>query len=401
MAGRRRVISSSIFYSAVLACGLVGLYQGVKLAVPQIERWGEQWRLQREMRSTDPRSRLGMVLAMEAKDPSLTTPYLVQATGDPDAEVRVAACHVLASRGQQRPLLISVLSRTANDARDKVRVDTALALGRILAGNRQNARERQAGPADSEAEATAEAGAILCQLLKDPQSEVRAAAAEGLAHGGPEPAPAELGAAAADADREVKLAVARALLRRNGPEDRTAAQLLCGLIADPAPIADRFQILKMVQGTTQETQDRAVRALAALLSRVDASVLPDVIACLGESGRQASAALPVLDKLLDDPEPSTRASAALALLAIDEKPTPRVLAVLVEMLANKDLPQDWRMDAMGRIKGTDPKALAKATPALIRQLGDKSPDIRRAAVELLMSIVEDTPAELPGPTEGK
>ena len=235
------------------------------------------------------------------------------------------------------------------------------------------------------AEAGAQATAILCRLLKDPQGEVRIAAAEAIGEGGPEPPPAELIAAADDKDREVRLAVAKSLLRRNGPEDGTAARLLCSLIADPAPIADRFQILRMVQGTSKETQDRAIQALAGLLSHVDAAVLPDVIACLGESGQCARVALPVLEKLLDDPEPSTRASATMAILTINEKPTPRVLAVLVEMLADKNMPQDWRMDAFGRIKEANPDALARATPALIRQLGDKSPDVRRAAIELLMA----------------
>ena len=74
---------------------------------------------------------------------------------------------------------------------------------------------------------------------------------------------------------------------------------------------------------------------------------------------------------------------------------PESSSVLVEMIASKELSQDWRMDAMGRIREANPKALAKATPALIRQLGDKSPDVRRAAAELLMAIIEDTPAEMP------
>ena len=107
----------------------------------------------------------------------------------------------------------------------------------------------------------------------------------------------------------------------------------------------------MVQRATTETQDRAIKSLAGLLPHVDPAILPDVIACLGESGSQARAALPVLEKLLDAPEPGTRASAALAMLAIDEKPTPRILAALLDMVASKDLPQDWRMDALGRIRG--------------------------------------------------
>ncbi|MGC8639951.1 MAG: hypothetical protein ACP5XB_08765 [Isosphaeraceae bacterium] len=94
MAGRR-AISSPIFYSALLACGLIGLYYGVELASPLVGKWVEQWRLTRSMHSVDARSRLGTVLMMEHLDPALTTPYLIEATGDADVQVRVAACRVV------------------------------------------------------------------------------------------------------------------------------------------------------------------------------------------------------------------------------------------------------------------------------------------------------------------
>ncbi|MGC8639573.1 MAG: hypothetical protein ACP5XB_06805, partial [Isosphaeraceae bacterium] len=83
------------------------------------------------------------------------------------------------------------------------------------------------------------------------------------------------------------------------------------------------------------------------------------------------------------------------------KPTPRIIKTLLEMVACKDLPHDWRMDALGRLRETNPKALARATAALIRQLGDQSPDIRRSAIELLSAIIEDAPAEMPATTGAK
>ena len=91
----------------------------------------------------------------------------------------------------------------------------------------------------------------------------------------------------------------------------------------------------------------------------------------------------------------------MAILAIEEKPSTRALAVLLEMISEKDLPQDWRNDALGRIRELNPKALSKATPGLILQLGDSSADVRRTAVELLQMIIEDTPAEMPAPAAGK
>ena len=53
------------------------------------------------------------------------------------------------------------------------------------------------------------------------------------------------------------------------------------------------------------------------------------------------------------------------------------------------------MDILGRIKETAPTTLAKATPGLIRQLGDSNSDVRRAALALLSIIIEDTRAEMP------
>lgn len=391
MAGRR-AISSPIFYAALLACGLIGLYYGVEVGSPLVARWFGQWRVWQSMRSADPHARLTVVRSMEHMDPELTTAALIEATGDTDVAVRVAACRRLASRANRPPGLVAVLSAAANKQDLEIRVSVAQILGLIVAGNLARSQA-----SDSQAEATA----VLCRLLHDPQSEVRALAAYALGEGGAGSAPAELVAAADDPDHDVRLAVARALRRTNGPNDPTVARLLCRLLADPNPIADRFQILKMVQETSKETQDRAMKALAGLMARADDAVLPDVIACLGESGPRAQAALPLLDKLLDAPESSTRAHAAMAMLAIDEKPTPRVLAVLLDMMASKELRQDWRMDAVGRVRESNPKALAKATPALIRQLGDQSPDIRRAAVELLSAIIEDTPAEIPAAAGGK
>ena len=77
------------------------------------------------------------------------------------------------------------------------------------------------------------------------------------------------------------------------------------------------------------------------------------------------------------------ATLPLAILAIDEKPTPRVIAALLEMIASKDLPQDWRADAVERIRESSPKNLAQADtgldPAARRSEYRRASDGRRAA----------------------
>jgi HEAT repeat protein len=398
MAARRRAVSSPVFYSALLACGLAGLYYLVEHGGPEIDRRFQKWTLRRALLSSDAQSRLGAVRAMEPQTPALTNDLLVEAASDPDMDVRLEACRVLASRRTQQPLVVSVLSKAVEDPREKVRIDTAHIAGLITAVDPYDAQSMAAASGSTQ---TSEATAILCRLLKDSLVDVRSTAAEQLGRGGLGPAPDELVAAASDPDRGVRRAVANSLLRRNGPADPTAAHLICTLIADPKPVADRFEIMKLAQETSTENRERAVQALAGLIPKADVGVLPDVIACLGQYAPQSPAALKVLDRLLDDPELSTRASAAVAILAIDDKPTPRLIAVLAQILTGKELPQDWRMDALGRLKETNPKALSTATQEVIRQLGDKSPDVRHAALDLLSAVIDELPAEMPGTHGGK
>ncbi len=85
----------------------------------------------------------------------------------------------------------------------------------------------------------------------------------------------------------------------------------------------------------------------------------------------------------------------MAILRIEDQNNPRLNAVMVQMIADKSLPQEWRSDMLIKIKETAPTTLAKATPGLIRQLGDSDTNIRRSAMELLSLIVEDIPAEMP------
>ncbi len=77
------------------------------------------------------------------------------------------------------------------------------------------------------------------------------------------------------------------------------------------------------------------------------------------------------------------------------------MAVMLEMIADKSLTQEWRMDILGRIKEMAPKAMARAAPGLIRQLGDNNSDVRRAALDLLSIIIEDSPADMPNQADGR
>ena len=74
---------------------------------------------------------------------------------------------------------------------------------------------------------------------------------------------------------------------------------------------------------------------------------------------------------------------------------------MIEMIADKTLSQEWRTEMLGRIRETAPASLARATPGLIRQLGDSNANIRRFALELLSNIIEDSPAQMPGQADAR
>jgi uncharacterized protein (UPF0147 family) len=74
-----------------------------------------------------------------------------------------------------------------------------------------------------------------------------------------------------------------------------------------------------------------------------------------------------------------------------------VVEILVRMVADPTVPRDVRESAIPWLREANSAALARATPDLIRQLGDGNSVIRQNAINLLSMIVDETPAEMPGP----
>ena len=223
-----------------------------------------------------------------------------------------------------------------------------------------------------------------------------------------------------------------ALIKINGPDDPTAARTLVAMVASPDAVPDRQEVLQAVKTMSDAVQDRAVAALAGLLSRGDPDIVPDVIACLPEAGPRARAALPALEAFLTTPNLAC-ARAGMAIVTIEgqeDPPTvpngssggmsgggmaamsmgggtgtaivpgagqgnPRSLAILLRLIADAGVQRDVRENAIAMIRGVNPSALAKATPDLVRQLADADPNIRRNAVDLLSMLIDVAPAELP------
>jgi HEAT repeat protein len=451
MSQPRRRLFGPLFYSTLVVAFLVVLYAAILYGpdiLGPIERMFNERRevaaLTDGLRLADPAARERAARGLVAKGPEVAMPILREAARDPRSEVRALAFRSMAEGGgdpsQSFPLLIAA----AGDSHELVRLEAARGLGQVAGVlSRLKGLQLPSGvPGGTTSAHRDNSVRVLRRLLKDPSSLVRAEAAGALAEFGPDPsASADLAAAAGEDDRAVRLAAARSLLKVNGPDDRTAARALIVMLADPGPVADRAEILQIVRGLGEAVQDQAVAALVGLLSPGDPAVIPDVLACLPMAGPRVKAALPALEAMLEHAEPTLRAGAGMAIVAIecDEgnqappnspatgmsaammggggvggagmsmmsvgagmtppasggKVNPRVVAVLVRTLGDAKIPREMRETAFGTANAIAPTALAKATPDLVRQLADPDPNVRRTALDLLNMIIDATPVELP------
>ena len=250
MSEPRKKVFGPLLYAALVAWGLVAIFACVETGGPKFQQWLRDRQLVQSLQSTDPETRWSALGHLEQQDLASVRPYVIEALRDPNAKVRVAACRVLANQGAELQQVIPVLSAAADDENPEVRLEAAAALGRVSAHVAHPGRGLAGESPGQEPELAKESLAVLCRLLKDQSSDVRVEAARSLAVAGPsESSTSALVAAADDPDRGVRLAIAEALLQLNGPGDRTAAKILCDLIADPGQVADRPQILKVLRAS--------------------------------------------------------------------------------------------------------------------------------------------------------
>jgi HEAT repeat protein len=453
MSQPRRRLFGPLFYSTLVVAVLVGIYAAI-LNAPDV--FGHVARIINERREVaalaeglwgaDPAARERAAQGLVAKGPEVSMPILREAARDPRGEVRAVAYRFMAQGGGDPSQSFPALIAAAGDGDELVRLETAHAMGRLAGflSIRKGFRSSPGAPRGLTAAQRDDAIRVLRRLLKDPSGGVRAAAAGALGEFGPDPDPSasvDLAAVAGDDDRAVRLAAARSLLKVSGPGDRTAARTLIAMLADPGPVPDRPEILQVIRGMNDAVQDQAVGALVGLLSRGDPAIIPDVLACLPMAGPRAKAALPALEAMLDHAEPALRAGAGMAIVAIEgdedvrswmnltpagmgmpmggagmgtmrgiagmmppasgTQANPRVVAVLLRILGDAKVPREMRESAFGIAQEVAPAALAKATPDLVRQLADPDPIVRRTALDLLSSIIDAVPAELPAASGGK
>ena len=105
--------------------------------------------------------------------------------------------------------------------------------------------------------------------------------------------------------------------------------------------------------------------------------------------------------LLDDEDPAERAVAGIAIATIRGNANPRAIPILLKTIDDLATSPESRQAALEKIRELNDAELVKATPILIRQLGSNTADVRRTAMGMLGSIIENTPALMPGPNAAK
>jgi HEAT repeat protein len=411
MPTRRRRMFGPLFYSTLVIALLATSYVELEMNESSLRGYLREWSsrqqeqaLLAELRSEDSIVRERTLAALMRRHSEAVVPYLVEAARDPRREVRALASRHLTETGADVEVIVPLLVAAANDADDTIRLQAALAFDRI----RWHAQFQAGGPITGSSDkgtptrSRVEGIKALRLLLKDKVTPTRIAAADALGQFDADPGvAADLVAAAGDPDRRLQLAAARALLKINGPGDPTAGRVLVSLIGSRDPISDRMMALEVVGSATAQVQGQAIASLASLLTEADLAIRQDVIDCLIVAGPLARSALPGLEQLLNDKDPDQRNTAGVAITKIEGKTSARTLPILLELIADVAATRDKRQLIIEMIRESNAPDLVKVTPILIRQLGSKNPLVRVDAMEMLGTIIGDTPAEMPVATAGK
>jgi HEAT repeat protein len=420
MAKPRRRLFGPLFYSTVVIAFLSTGYTAVVVGWATVEEslrkrsvLREEQALIASLRTNDSKVREGALAALMEKGSKAVVPYLLEAANDPRGDLRVLAYRYLVETDAGGEVVVPILAAAAGDRDENVRSEAVLAFRRLLLANSMrlipvSAPVVQAGriiviPIREMTPALRGLSIkALRPLLKDRANTTRIAAADALGQLGPDrDSGADLVSATADADRDVQLAAARALLKVNGANDRTAGRTLVALIGSQDPIGERMMILDLLKSASAGAQDQAIAVLGSLLTDADPTIHQDVIDCLVAAGPRARLALPALERLLNDKDPEQRCTAAIAVARIAGKTSPRALPTLLRMIEDIAVMPERRQSILGIIRESNAADLVKVTPILIRQLGSKDPQVRITALGMLGEIIENTRAEMPAPISGK
>jgi HEAT repeat protein len=404
MPGRKRRLFGPLLYSTLAIAFVSSAYTWLVTVWPEIQK-RERERVATHalfvsLHSTNPDERAAAATSMARMGRGVAVPHLLRALDDPRGEVRTAALRSLVDARAELRTVIPALARAAADSSQDLRLEASRGLARVAKSHGFSLSSRVAG--ESEKQLSSQTLAALRRMLTDTSETVRAAAADALAEFGPDPgAIAQLKTATHDKVRAVRLAATRTLLKVRGTADGSVVDSLLALVADPEPVDDRRTLMDLVARAGDDVQDRVVGALLELLVHGDPFIHLEVVTCLAAAGPRARGASTTLMNLTQnrDAFPTLRSEAGKALESIDGPRSPRTLAAWVGMVADPTLPLSFREAALSRVLEAQPSALAKATPSLVRQLGDEKLTIRTNALQLLGPIIDVVPAEIADTSE--
>ena len=409
MSRPRRKMFGPLFSTTVVVALLLTASAEVYTGLPTMTDWLLKRSLIRSLQADDTREREAAAASLVKLDSGLAVPHLVEAARNPRADCRALACRYLVEACTEQEVVVPILVAGASDVEETVRYEAARAFARLSGVGTPTLEQYLDASRRAQLTVTphkglapsmrAESIKALRRLVHDQATLTRVAAADALGLFGPDPeAAADLAAATGDKDRDVRFAAARALMKVCGRNDRLAGRTLVALLADPEPIADRRAVLDVILSAGLEVQDQAVAALATLIANVDLTSHGDLVDCLVAFGPRARAALPTLERLCNNEEPAVRAIAAIAAATIGGNANPRIIPILLKTIDDVALTPDIRQSALEKIRELNEAELVKATPILIRQLGSPTAEVRSTAMDMLGTIIGNTPAEMPGPT---
>jgi hypothetical protein len=278
----------------------------------------------------------------------------------------------------------------------------AEAKSRVIAASRLAGTLHRAVSGDEASGPRGQALMALRKALRAEDREVAVAAAQSLAslwkHG--RSATGDLEAALDAEDQVLQLAAAKALIQVGGDATRGLGTL-SKLMADPALLPRRSDVVSTMVGAGPAGEDAAVAAFGRMLSDPDEDVRLAAAEALPALGSAAGRLRPKLEALLDSPEPAVRFTAAHAILHENgpgpnpgPNADPRLVAAIESAVLDTSRALHLREQALGTLHELSLAAVRRCGLELSRQLDAEDYDARLAAASLLHSI---DPEILAGP----
>jgi HEAT repeat protein len=294
-------------------------------------------------------------------------PNLIDRLADPDPKVRIAAAKALSAQDHRwfaGPAMFTLIDLTC-DLDFEVAGEAHMAAGKITFGLARPAAE------------------LLADLQK-PDRQIRRHAAWEL--GRVYPAPSEaigplIRTLQNDEDKVVRALAASSSYSAVGPNARRAVSALLGAFESDPELVVRRKAGGALSATLGRADESAVPVLVRVMDDPDAPVRFMAITLLGQLGPGAKSAIPALTKALADDDKKLQQAAAGALAAIGPDSAP-ALPLLLDRLQQATETADRSVWAAAVAK-IDPNRQDLAVLALVPFLSDPQPTARlNAAIRL-------------------